>query len=88
MGIAVGTQEAEEVWKRGMSRILFLKSWVWKRHPFPADVDLWRIQMMHKTRAVSFDWTELGILFALEQAKRWPCLLGKDLQGTGISLRI
>lgn len=43
---------------------------------------------MHETRAVSFDWTELGILFALEQAKTWPCLFGKDLQGTGIFLRI
>lgn len=32
----MGTQEAGEVWKRGMSRKLFLKSWVWKpsRHGF------------------------------------------------------
>lgn len=43
---------------------------------------LWRYWMLHERRAVSFDRREFGILLALEQAKRWPCLLGKDLQGT------
>ena len=49
---------------------------------------LWRNWTLRETRAVSFFWTESEILLALEQARRWPHLLGKDLQGTVISLKI
>lgn len=40
---------------------------------------LWRCWLWHKTRAVSFDEAEFWMIFALEQAKRRLCLLGKEV---------
>lgn len=64
--------------------ILLKKPGVEKTFPLSVEVgtvlsSLWRYQMLRETRAASFVWTEFGILFALEQEKRQPCLLGGDL---------
>lgn len=82
-----GLAPAAEVWKRGTSRMLLKKMPLEKTLPVTAEAGealflSCRYQKLHETSAVSFDSTIFEILLALEQAKRWPCLLGKDLQGT------